>query len=110
VGNIKNLLEGLNMNIQGVTTICGSMRYYGMMLRKAEELTRQGWIVLMPFADVRLLEMPEAELSHIKSTLDRMHFIKIDMSNAIHVVGLHRGESTMREIEYARSHGKKVYE
>jgi hypothetical protein len=82
-------------------TICGSMRYYPEMLRIAGELTAEGYIVLMPFTTVQ-------EGSQTKLMLDDMHKVKIDMSVAIYVIGSHRGESTLSEIEYAKKQGKDI--
>jgi predicted Rossmann-fold nucleotide-binding protein len=86
-----------------IVTICGSMRYYGRMLTVASELTSRGFVVLMPFSVAE-------ESSMDKAVLDTMHFTKIDMSDMIVIVGKHRGESTMREIEYARHLGLKIWE
>lgn len=84
-----------------ITTICGSMRYYREMLEAAERLTKEKYIVLMPF----VLKDPNGT---DKEMLDDMHKRKIDMSGSIVVVGLHIGESTGSEIEYAKHRGKKV--
>lgn len=91
-----------------VTTICGSMRYFEQMMNTAHMLTENGWIVLMPF--VHVIKPEDQETSPTKAMLDEMHFAKIDMSEAIHVVGSYRGYSTNREIEYAKDHGKQVFE
>jgi hypothetical protein len=81
-----------------VITICGSMRYQAEMLEAAKILTGNGYIVLMPFvADYMSGKVADAK----KAMLDDMHYAKIDMSVAIYVVGDHRGESTIREIQYA---------
>lgn len=85
-----------------VTTICGSMRYYPEMVRVAGILTERGQIVLMPHAVA-------PTTSSLKRMLDDMHKRKIDMSSSITVVGVHQGESTNGEIEYARSKGKRIY-
>lgn len=83
-----------------VITICGSMRYFDQMMEAANEYTKLGWIVLMPF--VAYIKPGEQENNPVKEMLDEMHFAKIDMSEAILVVGSYRGHSTTREIEYAR--------
>ena len=46
-----------------------------------------------------------------KRALDELHLRKIDLSNFIYVidVGGYIGESTKREIEYAKKHNKKIY-
>lgn len=90
-----------------VITICGSMRYFPTMLLAAETLTNAGYIVIAPFnADFYGGKNPDAK----KRMLDSMHLTKIDMASAIMVIGTHRGESTTREIVYAREHGKLVFE
>jgi len=90
-----------------VVTVCGSMRYFKKMLDLASKLTTDGFIVLMPFKSI---PTDEQEGNSIKEMLDEMHLTKISMSEAIFVIGEHRGKSTTREIEYAREHGVKVIE
>ncbi len=55
--------------------------------------------------------MDEGTLSKTKKMLDDMHKRKIDMADSIYVinVGGYIGESTRSEINYAETHGKKVY-
>lgn len=92
-----------------VVTICGSMRFYDQMLQVAEELTASGFIVLMPFIyHNNGVKTPDDAFAQM---LDRMHLRKIDMSSEIIVcTGFsgYVGESTSREIEYARSNDKVV--
>jgi hypothetical protein len=88
-----------------VMTICGSMRYYDEMLRAAQENTALGWIVLMPFvAEYAFSRQPD----DVKTMLDRMHRVKIDMATDVLIVGCHIGESTAGEIAYAQETGKPV--
>lgn len=92
-----------------VTTICGSMRFYPQMLETAQELSRQGYIVIMPFVTFK----PDEQMGNeTKQMLDRMHFAKIDMSDCIHVVTdnvvNYVGESTKNEIEHASRTGKTI--
>lgn len=84
-----------------VVTICGSMRYFARMLIVAGELTQRGYIVLMPFAVME-------EESEVKAMADRMHFAKIERSDEVIVVGRHRGESTLRQINHAKQLGIPV--
>lgn len=86
-----------------VVTLCGSMRYYLDMIRYAEMMTTQGIIVLMPHSTAW-----DDKGTVTKRMLDEMHFQKIDMSDAIAVVGVHRGTSTAAEINYATENGKAV--
>ena len=89
-----------------VVTVCGSMRYFDKMIEVANKLTAGGKIVLMPFVHVI---PPEQQAGNpVKEMLDKMHFVKIDMSESIVVVGMHIGESTTNEIAYATATGKSV--
>ncbi len=85
-------------------TISGSMRFYPAMLRLAEEYTRQGLIVLMPFAVKDHVQERDA-------ALDLLHNAKIDRSTRVTVVtnrDRYFGESTLKEIEYASRRGKMI--
>ncbi len=80
------------------------MRYYDKMLEVAEKQTAHGVIILMPYVAIA----PEFQDDVIKAMLDEMHRAKIDMSDGIIVVGKHIGESTTKEIAYARQRGIEV--
>ena len=88
-----------------IAAICGSMRYFQRMLKVADDLSCDGWIVLMPFSDFSGDRPPD----DIKKMLDDMHFTKISMSERVYIVGTHIGESTGKEIEYAQLHGIEVH-
>lgn len=90
-----------------VTTLCGSMRFFDKMLEIAGQLTLNGEVVLAPFVYIPHAEQPT---SLDKVWLDELHFTKIRMSQSIFVVnvGGYVGESTAREILYARNTGKLV--
>lgn len=87
-----------------IVTICGSMRFFPQMMELAAELTRQGVIVLAPFAVV-----PQDEQDgELKEMLDRLHIEKIGMSDRVMVVTDeygYIGESTIREVWYAETMG-----
>ena len=88
-----------------IVTICGSMRFYEFMLQRAEELTAEGKIVLMPFVTKSGRPAVSPEM------LDEMHRRKIDLSSEIEVItGFtgYVGQSTAGEIEYARKNDKGV--
>lgn len=101
-------------------TICGSMRFYDTMLEVAASLSLSGHIVLMPFCNMK--EPMYEGMGVEKVMLDRMHYAKIDLSRSIYVVNgtssdavleqphLHTyvGESTIREMAYARRSGKAI--
>jgi len=92
-----------------VITICGSMRFSAFMLKVAEEMTRDGLIVLMPH-DASLSGMPNKTATEHGAMLDAMHRAKIRMSGSVFVMNLggYIGESTRAEIEYATSLGIPV--
>ncbi|MDF3280885.1 hypothetical protein [Gordonia sp. N1V] len=91
-----------------IVTICGTMKLYRQMLTVADELTRQGAIVLMPFtrkcdnswavhSRVKTLSQRDGrtydpDAIHLNATpiadgdLDRMHRTKIGMSDLVVVV------------------------
>lgn len=91
-----------------VMTICGSMRYYNQMLQAAQEYTANGWIVLMPFVSYNNgQKIPGDDFADM---LTNMHIAKMAMSETIVVIGPHRGESTLAEMEWAKEHGLKIIE
>lgn len=88
-------------------TISGSMRFYAAMLKLAEEYTREGFIVLMPFA----VKGTDGQAVQANEKLDRLHNAKIDRSSRVTVVTNKQryfGESTLKEIEYAARRGKWI--
>lgn len=91
-----------------IVTICGSTRFKDTMLDEAERLTMEGAIVLMPlvFGHADNLDLTDDD----KEALDEMHLRKIDLSDRVFVVDVdgYIGDSTSREIEYARSHNVPV--
>ena len=90
-----------------ILTICGSMRFFDKMLEVAGQFNATGYIVLMPFGWIK---PEEQEASELKKMLDRMHFAKIDVSDAVYVVnpGGYIGKSTRNEIAHARENGVTV--
>lgn len=92
-----------------VVTLCGSTRFKEAFLQARKELSLQGCIVI----SVGLFGHSgdeEVGRKGVKEMLDDMHLRKIDIADAIFVVnvGGYVGESTRREIAYARSKGKEV--
>jgi hypothetical protein len=74
------------------------------MLEVANELTKEQFIVLMPF--VSYIKPGEQENNPVKEMLDDMHFAKIELSSSIAIVwGTEHyiGQSTTRERDYAYS-------
>lgn len=99
-----------------VITLCGSTKFKNEFLKVQKDLTLSGNIVISVglfghSGDSEVWEdMDEGTLTKTKEMLDDMHKRKIDMADEIFVinVGGYIGESTKSEIEYAKSHGKKV--
>ena len=98
-----------------VVTLCGSTRFWREFQRVSLEETLAGRIVLSIGAasgtdDDHFGNLPRGEYEAVKARLDELHLRKIDLSDEILVLncGGYVGESTRREIEYARAHGKPV--
>ena len=93
-----------------VITLCGSTKFKDKFIKAQKELTLKGYIVISPCLFAHSGDK-DALNNDIREMLDDMHKRKIDMSDAIMVidVGDYIGESTKKEIEYAKSQGKFVY-
>lgn len=104
------------MNRPVVVTLCGSTRFMEAFVAARLRETMAGKIVLTIGCDMRtdtdlFGSMSESDLRLTKAKLDVLHFAKIDLSDEILVLdcdGGYIGESTEREIEYARMRGIKV--
>lgn len=93
-----------------VITLCGSTRFKDTFIKAQKELTLSKHIVL----SVGLFGHSgdnEVWNDGVKEMLDDMHKRRIDMSDAIMVIDDedYIGESTRKEIEYAKSQGKFIY-
>lgn len=84
--------------MKDVVCLSGSMRFFADMLDLAGTLTRQGKIVLAPFATKD--GTPDAD-----AALDALHERKMALSDTLSVVAVagYVGVSTQREIAYARA-------
>lgn len=99
-----------------VVTLCGSTRFKDEYIRAQKELTLQGNIVLSVglyghAGDPEVWEdMDEGTVTKTKEMLDEMHRAKIDMADYVFIInpGGYIGESTRREIAYAREKGIPV--
>ena len=83
------------------------MRFQNEMIKAAAELeTKQGLCVLQPVYNCGGDAYSEQELQKLAAA----HYKKIDISDAIYVVnvGGYIGESTTREIEYAKRLNKEI--
>lgn len=91
-----------------IVCICGSTRFRDEMADANRRLTLAGTVVLAPAVFQHSGDtITEAQ----KARLDELHLKKIDLADAVFVVdpGGYIGESTSREIAYARSTGKPVF-
>lgn len=94
-----------------IICLCGSTRFKSEFERLTREFTLQGFLVLSVVFYVHDQSDPDyARITQKKGMLDQIHLQKIRMSNGIYVInkGGYIGESTRREIEYAKSLGKTV--
>lgn len=92
-----------------VITLCGSTRFNDEFMKTASDLTRKGYIVLMP----HIFSHDESEESDNQLTpeeLLNMHLDRIDMSDEIFVINKdgYIGDGTKQEILYASEHGKVI--
>lgn len=95
-----------------IVTLCGSTRFVDEFNEWRKRLTLRGQIVLS--IEIVTSQQRDEDPQHvdpsIKSMLDVLHLFKIGMSDYIFVLnkGSYIGESTAKEIEYARRLGKPV--
>lgn len=92
-----------------IVTLCGSTRFKKEFFEVQKTLTLKGYIVI----SVGLFGHSgdeEVWTPGTKEMLDEMHLRKIDLADEIFVINVdgYIGESTKREIEYARKTGKKI--
>jgi hypothetical protein len=92
-----------------VITLCGSTRFKDEFMEAQKRLTLDGNIVISVGLFGHAGDEEVWKLG-VKEMLDDMHLRKIDMADEIFVInsGGYIGESTKREIAYAKAHGKRV--
>jgi len=95
-----------------IVCICGSTRFPDEMRAANRDLTFAGVIVLAPGVFLRAGDHEADELitSEQKTALGALHLRKIDLADRVLIVnpGGYIGESTSREIAYARATGKPI--
>ncbi len=116
-----------------IVCLCGSTKFYKEFLEANERETLAGKIVLSVglsgrhrLVEKNLMEdgcMGTVEVKHLvvmrqdwhltedqKTKLDKLHLWKIDIADEVLIlnVGGYIGESTRRELEYAKNHGKVI--
>ncbi|MGB3413833.1 MAG: hypothetical protein WBA28_03865 [Microbacteriaceae bacterium] len=90
-----------------IVCICGSTKFADEMRTANRELTFAGVIVVAPSEPG---EVSEPITTEQRTVVDALHLRKIDLADRVLVVnpGGYIGESTSREIAYARATGKPV--
>lgn len=93
-----------------VITLCGSMRFMEQFYEVQERLGLEGYIVLMPIMHKHHTWSKDYDPDYIGDLVIDLHNTKIDMSDEIFVINVNGyiGESTAREILYAKSKGKVI--
>lgn len=89
-----------------IITLCGSMRFKNEMINIACELELNGDVAIQCVYFPQNKKLSDFELEK----LSKLHYKKIEISDAIYVVNVNGyiGESTKKEIEYARSLNKEI--
>jgi hypothetical protein len=97
------------MNKPRIVCLCGSGRFREAYEQAEFDETLLGKIVLTIGCNTKDIARSQ-ELKHHKPMLDELHLRKIDLADEIFVlnVGGYIGESTTREIEYAKAHNKPI--
>jgi hypothetical protein len=90
-----------------IATLCGSTRFRTEIAAANRRLTLAGYLVLAPGV---FAHDGDEITDQQKAALDTLHLRKIDLAELVYVVnpGGYIGESTRREIAYARRNGKRV--
>ncbi|MGW0836548.1 hypothetical protein [Streptomyces prunicolor] len=96
-----------------IVVLCGSTRYWDQSAEANAYETAAGRIVLAPGCNLKqphALWADPARSNRLKEVLDDLHLRKIDLADEVLVVnpGGYIGDSTRREIDYARSLGKPI--
>lgn len=92
-----------------VITLCGSTRFKEHFLEVQKKLTLEGNIVISVGMFGHAGD-EEALQYEVKAMLDCQHLAKIDLADEIFVINVDNyiGDSTRKEIEYAKAKGKHV--
>lgn len=92
-----------------IITVCGSLRFYKEMMEVTEKMELEGNCMLVPIYNPA---RPNKDAYNEEESimLDKMHKERIKLSDAILVVNVdgYIGNSTSKEIEYAKSLNKEI--
>jgi peptidoglycan hydrolase-like protein with peptidoglycan-binding domain len=98
-----------------IVCLCGSTRFWRVFQKAALKETLAGKIVLSIGAatgtdDDHFGNLPPEEYEAIKARLDELHLRKIDLADEVLILNVdgYIGESTGRELEYARTQNKRI--
>lgn len=111
--------EDQKRQVQGqrpkIVCLCGSTRFFKAFQKANLEETIAGNIVLSvgcdTKSDTQLFKGKDpAELQELKRGFDELHLKKIDLADEVLILNVdgYIGESTKKELEYARQAGKVV--
>ncbi len=91
-----------------IITVCGSLKFKDEMIKIAEKMELDGNCMITPIYPTN--PDKDAYTDEEADMLDKMHKEKIKISDAILVVNVNNyiGNSTSKEIEFAKSLGKEV--
>lgn len=92
-----------------IITVCGSLRFYKEMMEVTEKLELEGNCMLVPIYNPSRPNK-DAFTEDEALMLDKMHKERIKLADAILVinVGDYIGNSTSKEIEFAKSLNKEI--
>lgn len=89
-----------------IITVCGSMKYQNEMMEITEKMAKQGNCMLTPVYSTGKYGCSNVQ----KKFLEKAHFERIKLSDSVLIVNVNNyiGESTTKELEYAKSLGKEI--
>ena len=102
------------MNKPKVVTICGSSKFVDVMAVCAWLIEREEKAITMSlhFLPSWYTRVPDhlAEHEDVANDMDALHLCKIDISDEIFVVNYedYIGDSTAKEVKYAKKNNKKI--
>ena len=108
------ILIGRRSNRPRIVCLCGSTRFMDAFFEAGWEFTLKGYIVLSvgvcKHADKNGAHGAEMLGEETVKLLDELHLRKIDLADEVFIlnVGGYIGESTSRELEYAKKLGKTI--
>lgn len=88
-----------------IVTLCGSMKFKDKMMEIAKELEINNRYVV-----IQCVYSKDTFSENEQQILAELHYNKIEISDAIYVINVNGyiGNSTIKEIEYAKKLGKEV--